>query len=130
MPMGNRLPMIVDKKLTDAHNIKGITIMEDAIDNISVNMDKTIAPEELMLRRQIVTSVLITMGRKITHFEGNVDPVTGTLDVDWTFSHIISEDEHLSDLKQVDPHDIERKFKDCVVMRAYCADYDPNTGDT
>jgi hypothetical protein len=128
MPMGNRLPMIVDKKLTDAHNIKGIT-MEDAIDNISVNMDKTIAPEELMLRRQIVTSVLITMGRKITHFEGNVDPVTGTLDVDWTFSHIISDDEHLSDLKQVDPHDIERKFKDCVVMRAYCADYDPNTGD-
>jgi hypothetical protein len=81
-----------------------------------------------MLRRQIATSVLITMGRKITHFEGDIDPLTGTVDVNFTFQPIVLPDEHLG-LQHCDPDDVERKIKDCAVLRVYSKQVDPLTGD-
>lgn len=130
LPMGNRLPMMQkpgSSSFVDAHTINGISI-EQAIEGIAHAMPHAMQTDELMLRRQIATSVLITMGRKITHFEGELDPLTGTVDVDFTFTPIISSDEHLG-LHAYDPCDPERKIKDCAILRVYSASYDPRTGD-
>ena len=111
----------------DAHVIQGISV-EEAIEGVAQAMPLAMPFEELMLRRQIATSLQITMGRKITHFEGDIDPLTGTIDVDFTFSPIISTDEHL-ELHTYDPEDPERKIKDCAILRVYSASHDPKTGD-
>ncbi len=111
----------------DAHALKGVTV-EEAIEGVAQAMPLSMPVEELMLRRQIATSLLITMGRKITHFEGDIDPLTGTIDVDFTFAPIISNDEHL-ELHTYDPEDPERKIKDCAILRVYSASFDPKTGD-
>jgi hypothetical protein len=66
----------------DAHALKGVTV-EEAIEGMAQCMPLSMPVEELMLRRQIATLLLITMGRKITHFEGDIDPLTGTIDVDF-----------------------------------------------
>jgi hypothetical protein len=127
LPMGNRLLMHAGNSFVDAHVMKGIKI-EEAIEGVAQAMPKSMPVEELMLRRQIATSLLITMGRKITHFEGEIDPLTGTIDVDFTFTPIISNDEHL-EMHTCDPEDLERKIKDCAILRVYSASYDPKTGD-
>jgi len=84
-------------QLVDAHQVAGISV-EQAIEGVSNALPLSMPLEELMLRRQMATSVLITMGRKVTHFEGDIDPTTGTVDVDHVFQPILLEDEHLANL--------------------------------
>lgn len=79
--------------------------------------------EEVALRQQIATTVLITMGKGIRHFEGTIDPKTGTVMVDWMFSPI-EEDDELHEHIDED----ERRIKSHAIMRVYCAHVDPRTG--
>jgi hypothetical protein len=130
VPMGNRLPMQSPESqdtFVDAHVVQGINI-DQAIEGIAKAMPRSMPVKELMLRRQIATSVLITMGRKITHFEGEIDPLTGTVDVNFTFQPIVLQDEHLG-LQHCDPDDVERKIKDCAVLHVYSKQVDPLTGN-
>ena len=64
LPMGNGLPMLAADtgKFVDAHVAQGITI-EQAIEGVGKAMPLAMNAQELMLRRQIATTVLITMGR-------------------------------------------------------------------
>jgi hypothetical protein len=64
LPMGNGLPMLAAEagKFVDAHVAQGITI-EQAIEGVGKAMPLAMNAQELMLRRQIATTVLITMGR-------------------------------------------------------------------
>lgn len=74
------------------------------------------------LRRGIAHTVMITMGRKMTHFEAAIDPRTGVVDVSHTFMpNIVSPDadEHLVGQHEFDPHDDEMKIKDCVNLHIY-----------
>ena len=113
----------------DAHSIKGMP-MDKVIEEIANAAPKSMPPEELMLRRQIATTLLITMGRKVAHFEGEIDSETGTIDVDFKFSRIISEDQHLQKtLGKFDPEDPEMKIKDCAVMRLYTHSIDAASDD-
>ena len=117
-------------KFVDAHTIKGISI-EKAIEEIAKASPESMEMGELMLRRQIATSVLITMGRKITHFEGEIDMKTGCVDVDFKFTPHINNEQHLaSTLGKYDPeNDPEQRLKCCAVMRVYTHSFDAKTGD-
>lgn len=139
MPMGNRLPMPdphakqdsgEKESFADAHDVKGVSI-EEAIQAIAKTAPHAMDMGELMLRRQIATTLLITMGRKITHFEGEIDPLTGSIDVDFKFTPIVSSDQHLvKTLGKYDPeNDPEQRLKDCAIMRLYTHSIDPKTGD-
>lgn len=148
MPMGNRMPMVLppgmasshlqqhssaaakgdDIMIVDAHSIQGVT-MEQAVVGVSKAMFKAMDHEELLLRRQISHKVVLSMGRMMTHFEGDVNPYTGVLEVDHVFKPLIlsKEDEHMAAQHGYDPLNAEMKVKDCIVMRTYCTHVDPET---
>lgn len=151
MPMGNRLPMVLPpdmasvlqhssasaaqregtaskEMIIDAHNIQGVT-MEQAVVGVSKAMFTAMNHEELLLRRQISHKVVLSMGRMMTHFEGDVNPYTGILEVDHVFKPLIlsKEDEHMATQHAYDPTNAEMKVKDCIVMRTYCTHVDPET---
>lgn len=104
MLMGNRLPMVLSDTLAvppggigsnnsnnivDAHNVQGID-MPRAVQGVSQAMHIAMDSEELLLRRLIGHKVILSMGRMMTHFEGDVDPHTGILHVDHVFKpHIM-----------------------------------------
>ncbi len=147
MLMGNRLPMVLPAGLSpspsplaaassgangpsivDAHNVQGID-MPTAVKGVSQAMHVAMDQEELLLRRFIGHKIVLSMGRMMTHFEGEVDPKTGVLEVDHVFKPLIvsKEDEHLMGQHAYDPHSPEMKVKDCIAMRVYCSHIDDET---
>lgn len=94
-PAATTVIAAANNKFVDAHTIKGISI-EKAMAEIARASPESMEMGELMLRRQIATSVLITMGRKMTHFEGDIDPLTGAIDIDFKFTPHINNEQHLA----------------------------------
>jgi hypothetical protein len=111
MPMGNSMPMMAtgSSMIVDAHSVPDLTI-EAAIPQISQALPIALSNDEITLRKQIATKVQITMGSKIMHVEKDIDPRTGTVDIDWTFSAMDAFASELSDQTRIQSH---------VVMHIY-----------
>jgi hypothetical protein len=89
----------------DAHLVPGVTV-EQAIHNTVHTMPFAMSQQELQLRRMVPETVIICMGRKMTHFEGKVDMETGCVDIDHVFTPRILKDQHLSKIQSsYDPND-------------------------
>ena len=74
-------------------------------------------PLEAQLKKEIATTLLITMGGEIEHFEGSIDPCTGTIHVDHVFRPLgraVDNDKH--------------RIKTHAVMRVYTSHVDPKSG--
>ena len=70
----------------------------------------------VFVRRAIADKVLITMGPKMTHFEADIDPTTGTVIVDHIFKpNILSPhtNDHMIGQHEMDPTDEDFKIKVC-----------------
>lgn len=81
--------------------------------------------------RQIVDRLVITMGRHMEHYEGSVDPSTGTFKICHEFRPRILDpkiDHHLPDQCCFDPADPEMKIRDCVTLHGYITTADDVTG--
>lgn len=74
-------------------------------------------PKELALRRQIATKVLITMGAKIYHFEKDIDPRDGTIDIDWEFSPAEEFRKDLSDRTRIKSHAVMRIYSEHTLVK-------------
>lgn len=132
MPMGNSMPMVLPKStalaaaasaatqaeavsavdsdnmiVVDAHTVKDLTL-EAAIPNISRAIPIVLSSNEIHIRKQIATKVQMTMGADIKHFEKDIDPRTGIVDVDW-------------DITPIDPDNkLDAKIMSHAVFRTYC----------
>lgn len=127
MPVGNHMPVadpVTGQGFVDAQKVSGITI-ENVISEIgkSVRCSDAFSPDDSMLRKQIATTVLITMGGSIQHFEGEIDARTGTILVDWIFAPIPAQD----DLRKNVSED-ERRIKSHAIMRVYSSHTDQKSG--
>ena len=85
--------------------------MDAIIPQVSKALPIAFTDDEIMLRKQIATRVLITMGGKIMHFEKDIDPATGTVDVDWTFTPIQQNVQDISD--------DDTRIKSHAIIRVY-----------
>jgi hypothetical protein len=126
MPMGNSMPVASPSPAStsafvDARSVPNAT-METIIPQVSQALPIAFGQEEITLRKQIATKVLITMGAQIMHFEGDIDPKTGCIDVDWKFEPFQKEDifGHPSSCckKATDLTD-ETRIKSHAVIRVY-----------
>ena len=119
MPMGNSMPMMAaatgSSMIVDAHSMPGLAI-EAAIPQISQALPIALSSDEITLRKQIATKVQITMGSKIIHFEKDIDPRTGTVDIDWTFAPI---DAIASELSCDDEDDDQTRIQSHAVFHTY-----------
>jgi hypothetical protein len=101
MPQGNSMPMATANlmattaadvstkaSVVDAHSLPNLSL-DLAIPQISQTLPIALSKEEIALRRQIATRIQITMGKDIMHFEKDIDPITGTVDIDWKFRPIL-----------------------------------------
>lgn len=102
MPVGNHLPIanrfssstgsdasgaaVASDAFVDARSVSGIT-MENVIPEVckSLRCENAFSPQDAQMRKEIATTVLITMGKDILHFEKDIDPATGIVDVNWMF---------------------------------------------
>lgn len=82
-------------------------------------------PKELALRRQIATKVLITMGAKIYHFEKDIDPRDGTIDIDWEFAPAKEFHDDPSDETRIKSHAVLRIYSEHTLVKP---DDTPPTG--
>jgi len=82
-------------------------------------------PKELALRRQIATKVLITMGAKIYHFEKDIDPRDGTIDIDWEFAPAKEFHDDPSDETRIKSHAVLRIYSEHTLVKP---DDTPATG--
>jgi hypothetical protein len=128
MPIGNDMLLknpVTGKGFVDARNISGITI-ENVISGIgeSVRCRDAFSDSDISLRKQIATTVLITMGGSIQHFEGEIDPSTGTVMVDWMFSPIPPE----QDLRKRSVTEEDKRIKSHAIIRVYSSHVDPKSG--
>lgn len=115
MPMGNSMPVITTctdatgrttSTVVDAHSMPGLT-MDAAIPLISQAVPMALSSKEINVRQQIATKVQITMGGQMMHFEKDIDPRTGTVDIDWTLTPLSSE---LCDETRVKSHAVLRIY--------------------
>ena len=73
--------------------------------------------------RGIADKVMITMGSKMTHFEADIDPMTGVVIVNHVFKpNIMSPhtNDHMIGQHEFDPTDEEFKIKVCGVWVCVC----------
>lgn len=119
MPVGNCMPVSsafcgpADDSFTDARNIPGITI-EEVIPEVckALRCNESMPADERQMRREIATCLLITMGADVLHFEGDIDPSTGIVNVDWKFT----------------PQTKDAKLMSHAIMRVYSSRTDPRSG--
>lgn len=149
MPVGNSLPIAnrfvaSDSDTTastyiEAKTISGIT-MENVIPEIckSIRSENAFSKSDAQMRKEIATTVLITMGKDILHFEKNIDPKDGTVHVDWMFTprqnNEITDSTFLehSDMDYCEcpeEQDDSRRIKSHAIMRVYSSHTDPQTGN-
>jgi hypothetical protein len=133
MPLGLSVPPNARKRkeelFVDARQVPVSCSLEEAAKLVAKAMPYAMDPDEIFMRRQIVQTVVISMGNRMKSFEGTVDPVTGIIDIDHTFEPIITSDEHLRDMHKYDPSCERTKVADCVCLRMYTTVPDSKTGD-
>lgn len=135
MPTGNSMPVFsqspsgtisapadigthnIGSSVVDAHSIPGIK-MESVVQQVSHAIPIAMTDSEIMLRRQIATKVLITMGGKMQHFEKRIEK-DGTVDVDWLCTPMEQYRGILSDETRIKSHAIIRVYSEHTVVQPH-----------
>jgi hypothetical protein len=104
----------------DAKTLPGMTI-ENVIPEVcrSMRCENAFSSTDAQMRKEIATTLLITMGKDILHFEKQIDPATGIVDVDWMF---------VPDPNASTKSGDNVKIKSHAVMRVYSSHVHPETG--
>lgn len=110
-------PAATAADIVDAHSVPGIK-MDAIIPQVSKALPIALTDSEIQLRKQIATKVLITMGGKIMHFEKDIDPATGTVDVDWTFAPMPTAASTIDDDTRIKSHAIIRVYTEHTTASA------------
>ena len=124
----------------DAQNVPGITI-DAVIPEVckSLRSSDAMSSDEVQMRRSIATTVLITMGGDILHFEKDIDTSTGIVDVDWKFSSspttaTTTQQQQQTGLSFMGSGNSNKQQQDSTrikshaVMRVYASHTDPKSG--
>lgn len=150
LPVCNNMPVssslvsgTTGNGFVDACHVPGLTI-DSVIPEVckAMRSPESFPADQVQMLKEIATTVLITMGADILHFEGEIDRHTGILDVDWKFVPTAdvcarpSPGDKMSTglsmptvgVSSTHMDNTSRMLKSHAVMRVYTRNVDPHSG--